>query len=51
MVQVWRMEGEDHRHRRDWGDVNPFRALKAFRLQLEDVMDHLQMLEEEDLNL
>ena len=44
------MEEEDHRHRLDCWDVNPFRALEAFRPQLEDVMDQLQMLEEEDLN-
>ena len=43
--RVWRMEEADHRHRPDWWDVNPFRALEAFRPQLEDVKDQLQMME------
>ena len=51
MVQVWRLEEEAHPHLLDWGDVNPLRTLEAFRAPLEDVTDHLQMLEALDQNL
>jgi hypothetical protein len=51
VVQVWRLEEEAHPHRLDWGDVDPLRTLEAFRAPLEDVMDHLQMLEASDQNL
>ena len=42
---------EEEAHRLDWGDVDPLRTLEAFRAPLEDVMDHLQMLEASDQNL
>ena len=45
------MEEEAHPHHLDWGDVDPLRTLEAFRAPLEDVMDHLQMLEASDQNL
>lgn len=49
VVQAWRLEEEAHYP--DWGDVNQLRTLEAFQIQLEDVMDHLQMLEALDQSL
>ena len=49
VVQVWRLEEEDHRL--DWGDVSPLQTLEAFRPQLEDVKDQLQMMEALDQSL
>ena len=51
MVQVWRLEEAAHSHLLDLGDVDPLRTLEAFRAPLEDVTDHLQMLEASDQNL
>ena len=45
------MEEAAHSHLLDWGDVNPLRTLEAFRAPLEDVTDHLQMMEASDQNL
>jgi len=49
VVQAWRLEEEAHYP--DWGGVNQLRTWEAFQTQLEDVMDHLQMLEALDQNL
>ena len=43
VVQVWRLEEEDHRL--DWGAVGLLRTLEASRPQLEVVKDQLRMLE------
>ena len=43
---------EEQGHRLDYlGDVSPARAGEAYRPQLEDVRDHLRMLEATDQNL
>ena len=49
VVQVWRLEEEDHRL--DWGAVGLLRTLEASRPQLEDVKDQLRMLEALDQSL